>query len=167
MRGFGTTRRMCVRLLILSAASVLVALSAGPSASAQAPRGKCSASAKLVKAPGRFNIDYRFSCNFLVERITFAASKEIKRISRTPSLTVAEEGEDGALTCEKTKAQRARCLGHAHEDTVIKGSLRVRRPCRKPKLSLDLKFVGGEDNHHGPSLLRPVSATRSVAIKGC
>jgi hypothetical protein len=136
-------------------------------ASAQALPGNCKTSATVVKGGGDFDVEYSIKCGFLVNTVKLKASKSMMSVQSSPTLTAPEGDDDNALTCKKTKPRRGRCDGHVHEDTAIKGSLRLKRPCGKNRATLDLKILGGEDSHHGPSLLRPMSAERSITVRGC
>jgi hypothetical protein len=135
--------------------------------SAQALPGNCTTSAAVVKGGKGFNVDYRLKCDFLVEGIRMKANKSIVRVHGSPAFNAPTADDDSSLSCEKTKPRRGRCDGHVHEDTVIEGSLQVRRPCRKSRLTLDLYLGGGDDSHHGPSLLRPMETEKTITIRGC
>jgi hypothetical protein len=149
-----------------SSVAVLAATLAMAPTSAQA-LGTCTTSATVVKGGKGFNIDYRFKCGFLVRGIKIKANKSIVRVQGKPALDTPTADDDSSLSCEKTKPQRGRCDGHVHEDTLIEGSLQVRRPCRKSRLTLDLYLGGGDDSHHGPSLLRPMETEKTITSRGC
>jgi hypothetical protein len=142
-------RTAAVGLVLAAAAAFAPAGAAGTSGGLDAP----ACAAVTSKLPGnggsthgvqRYNLVYRFRCNFNVTRLSVRTSKRLVRVQRAPALDAPEPGD--SLSCARSSPRLVACSGDVGQGVRIRGRLKVKGgACGAEPVSMRFRAEGGPD----------------------